>query len=496
MSSANGSARYLVVGPAKSGTTALTYAVAAAVQAATVMFEEPPEMLERLPVGGVAKVLFDHFDEQRLSRGAAFASHRMMLVRDPRDLFISRLLYVVSSRREWLGDEVLMHRFLRMLWDKQHAPGDVNLLDIGALLFGDRQEATQRLMGPVERYAGFLSGQRQTWCRVRYEDFVAGELASLEAYLERSVDHRPVIDPLYRRVARSCSSGNWRHWLSSDDLCDLRRDFAPLVAMFGYGDDWEPASSQHIAPAHSWDYVASLIEERRRFFGLPSLALPEWVIAARRQSPCSICGALSFGAGPRGRRASNGSLPYCRQCGSLERHRAVFVVLQALSAGKSEKPRVLYVSEAPLPGAAFWGCTRQVAHAAAATGEDPRDLIVLDHGLELAQDDVADFSVLAGRLNDNGVIVAALGNPLEKPRTVEFEQTAGVYGVRRSYGLDVAQRLRCSELGLLMRVLVVADPGSDTEVPLHVFSRGGHVLDRLGMKFASIIDGRLVAAPE
>ncbi|RTL30734.1 MAG: hypothetical protein EKK49_12955 [Rhodocyclaceae bacterium] len=487
--------RFLTVGPAKSGTTALTYAVAAAIQATTVMFEEPPEMLVRLPAGGVAKVLYDHFDEQRLLRGAAFVSHRMLLVRDPRDLFISRLLYVVSSRREWLGDEALMHRLLRMLWDKQQSPEDVNLLDVGALLFGDRQEAVCRLMGPIERYAGFLSAQHQNWCVVRYEDFVAGELASLESYLDRPVGHRPTIDPQYRRVARSCSSGNWRHWLSSDDLCHLRQDFAPLVEVFGYGDDWESASAPQILPAHSWGYMTSLIEERRCFFGLPSLTLPEWLLAARGQRPCSICGALCFDAGPRGRRALNGSLPHCRQCGSLERHRAMFAVAQALSASGPVKPRMLYVSEAPLPGAALWGSPRQVARACAVEGESRQDLIVLDHGLELARDDVADFATLAGCLNDGGVIVADLGNPLGKPRTVEVRQAEGVYGGPRHYGLDVAQRLRCNELGLSMRVLVVADPGTDTELALHVFSRGEHVQHSLGLKFASIIDGRIVAAP-
>ena len=495
MNGANGMARYLVIGPAKSGTTALTYAVASAVQASTVMFEEPPEMLERLPEGGVAKVLYDHFDEQRLLRGATFASHRMLLVRDPRDLFISRLLYVVSARREWLGDEALMHRLLRMLWDKQQSPEDVSLLDVGALLFGDRQEAVCRLMSPIERYAGFLSAQHQSWCVVRYEDFVAGELASLENYLERPVGYRPVIDLQYRRVARSYSSGNWRHWLNSDDLCHLRRDLAPLVEVLGYGDDWEPASAQQISPAHSWDYVAGLIDERRRFFGLSSLTLPEWLLAVRRRCPCSICGALHFGAGPRGRRASNGALPHCRQCGSLERHRAMFAVAQALSVGGSVKPRMLYVSEAPLSGAALWGSPRQVARACAVEGEGLQDLIVLDHGLELARDDVADFATLAGCLNNGGVIVADLGNPLGKPRTVEFRQAEGVYGARRSYGLDVAQRLRCSELGLLSRVLLVADPGTDTELALHVFSWEEHVLHSLGLKFASIIDGRIVAAP-
>ncbi|HEY1093036.1 MAG TPA: hypothetical protein VGE47_18190, partial [Burkholderiaceae bacterium] len=430
MSKAGTDERFLIVGPAKSGTTALTYAVAAAVQASTVTFEEAPETLERLPAGGVAKVLFDHFDEQRLLRGAAFASHRMLLVRDPRDLFISRLLYVVSSRREWLGDDVLMHQLLRMLWDKQLSPEDVNLLDVGALLFGSRQEAAHRLMGPIERYAGFLAGLQLAWCRVSYEDFVAGELSALEGYLERPVSHRPVIDPQYRRVARSCSSGNWRHWLSRDDLHDLRQDFAPLVEALGYGDDWEPAAAQRISPAHSWDYVAGLIEERCRFFGLPSLVLPEWLLAARRQRPCSICGALRFGAGPQGRRASNGSWPHCRQCGSLERHRALFAVVQALSAGAPTNPQVLYVSEAPVPGAALWRNPKQVVNAGAAKGKGPQDLIVLDHGLELVRDDIADFAVLAGCLNDGGVIVAALGNPLGKPRTVEFEQAEGAHGVR------------------------------------------------------------------
>lgn len=68
-------------------------------------------------------------------------------------------------------------------------------------------------------------------------------------------------------------------------------------------------------------------------------------VALQRAPTCCICGSRSFFPGPNGRLA-NRRPPRCRECGSLERHRVLKMVLRGLEEQGKSPPVGLVVGEA------------------------------------------------------------------------------------------------------------------------------------------------------
>lgn len=95
---------------------------------------------------------------------------------------------------------------------------------------------------------------------------------------------------------------------------------------------------------------------------------------------CSVCGGKEFGPGPRGRLSHDGLKPMCRQCGALERHRAMAALLQVV--------RVDLVREASvvawrMPTA---GLLRDREHKRAASFDDVVDALATRKAETLGRD--------------------------------------------------------------------------------------------------------------
>lgn len=259
--------RCLIVGSAKTGTTALQYAVAAALGGAPALFvEERIASLERLPPHAVIKVLFEHEDTPDIAALGARVDRRILIVRDPRDALISRLLYSIAGNPALLGDAAYLHEFDALLQRKQRAPDSVALqqfppLREPALLLDTALRVNEALAAFAGRSAG-------VWFVLRYEDLVHGRLEALSAWLGVTVKAGVAVDPIYARVARTCASGDWRHWFTPADVAQLRVRVAPVLTALGYADDWETASPARIEAAHSWEYFRQLVHERRRHYGV------------------------------------------------------------------------------------------------------------------------------------------------------------------------------------------------------------------------------------
>lgn len=56
---------------------------------------------------------------------------------------------------------------------------------------------------------------------------------------------------------------------------------------------------------------------------------------------CSVCGGNDFGPGPKGRLSHGGLKPKCRQCGSVERHRAMDALLSVVGVHLPENASVI-----------------------------------------------------------------------------------------------------------------------------------------------------------
>ena len=91
--------------------------------------------------------------------------------------------------------------------------------------------------------------------RQRYEDFVNGEIRSLERYLSFSLTGGATVDQTHDHVPRTKSSGDWKNWFLEEDIEYFRPTFQLYMDYYGYADDWEMHSIRVIRPEHCSQFV-------------------------------------------------------------------------------------------------------------------------------------------------------------------------------------------------------------------------------------------------
>ena len=194
---------------------------------------------------------------------------------------------------------------------------------------------------------------------------------------------------------------------------------------------------------------------------------------------CNVCGACEFATGPNGRLAENGALPRCLGCESLERHRAVRRVFQALPRSYLAERRALQFS--PDNGVdPQWFRSFEVSVyegensldlQAIARSDDSYDFLSLSHVLESVPDDLKAFDELCRILSPRGLLHVSFGVNKERVTTIMLAEPAHFWGAHRYYGHDVAQRFGCAERGLQMLEIEVADPCTGVLQTVHLFTR-------------------------
>lgn len=215
--------RILVVGTGKSGTTGLFDLIDSSGKRQfgprfQAQFE--PKTLDEAesfqPDLGVSKILlermlkFDNLDfAKRFTR-------QVMIVRDPRDNVVSRLLWYIATRINRV-DQPERDRIMAALRRKQDDPTSMSTLAlyraITPLTGNDAESGARRFSyipaSPMLQELGFF--------RLRYEDFVDGKLDEVRRYIgfpltigTRSEDSRP-------NVRRAGRHGDWRNWFLDED---------------------------------------------------------------------------------------------------------------------------------------------------------------------------------------------------------------------------------------------------------------------------------------
>lgn len=465
--------RCLVVGPAKSGTTALLTLIARALDAPSLFVEEPLETvlpaMRSHPNDSVAKVIFTHEREAAIVQSAEAFDRRVLLWRDPRDVLVSSALYSLANQTSKLRDDAFLHRFLALVRAKQADPTSVHFCDIARLLDNGEEAFIDHVLRQQAEFTRFRDHAGTNWHLLRYEDFVAGKLAALSDYLGLSLNPAVKVAPEYARVERTRSAGDWRHWFTPRDVATLQPICDPLLECLGYPISWPLAPSPRIAPEHSWRYLERLIDERRRHHEHPPRT-----VASTDTRTCNLCGGTAFGPGPADRMATNGSPPRCLGCGALERQRIMRRVLQALPLGFLDWRRVLQFSrDNGLPQTVFPHVdTRaeigETGLHSLAYGDTDIDLVVFSHLFEYVQDDLGDFAQLVARLSPRGFMLASFASPWSRESTLESTPASGTSPLRL-YGQDLAQHFRCAEAGLTVLAVEGADPCTDTKEVIYLF---------------------------
>jgi hypothetical protein len=228
---------YLVVGLAKTGTTALFTSLRAALPPDTETCFEPrteEQFLHILSSGATRHTLTKAIlgfitGEHKFARRF---SPNILIVRDPRDQVVSELLYRFYDFK--LRHDAAGYAEGRSLLERKVMdPSSISVVElfnrIGTLVARPGMERLEWKIGFVMNYWKVV----QPYV-VRYESFVDGDVGALEARLGFRILARPKVDAEFARVARTKSHGEWRMWFSDDDLAFVNARAGEMMRAFGY----------------------------------------------------------------------------------------------------------------------------------------------------------------------------------------------------------------------------------------------------------------------
>lgn len=187
---------------------------------------------------------------------------RITLLRDPRDMIVSFLLFRPFIRADVPWDQVAP--FVEAIRAKERDPSSLSVQALHRLA-DDLGLASYRL----ERVVEFMEWQESLIDRhdvftVRYEDFIAGRLDALSAYLGLDVDNGAAASPWLAHILRSGESGDWRHWFTEEDVTAYRPYVTRYMKRFDYPDDWVLADDPVISSETASGYIEGKYRGRRR----------------------------------------------------------------------------------------------------------------------------------------------------------------------------------------------------------------------------------------
>ncbi|MGB0865494.1 MAG: class I SAM-dependent methyltransferase, partial [Granulosicoccaceae bacterium] len=169
-----------------------------------------------------------------------------------------------------------------------------------------------------------------------------------------------------------------------------------------------------------------------------------------RVSACNICGSTEFEPGPFGRMARNGALPRCSQCRSLERHRVIRQIYDAIPEELLASARALQFSFDPAPPEQRFK-TLEVSQYGQENSLDMMDIdrkdgsydwIIANHVLEHIRDDLLGLSELLRVLSDKGVIQLTVPSPSTELEYWPIENPDdNIWEHYHGYGSDLPLRL-------------------------------------------------------
>lgn len=286
--------KIVIFGLARSGTTALFYKIKNSLPPNTLCLFEPrsfdPRNLRKRKISSfltgtrkpdvLAKVLpFRPHDSVDAESFSDFEK-QILIVRDPRDRLISRLLYgVYHSNFYHLNNKVTA--FVQDLKSKEADPGSVPVKTLLATFAKLNREdfsfddwAMQQEHHSIRRPLDFHN-KRNGLFLFKYEDMIDQRLDQLKDYLGLALKETTCVPPELTRVTRTKNYGAWRHWFTADDVEYLGPIFQPFLDRYYPETDWKLSKVPSIPAAHASLYIERIVNERRAAMNLPAFARSE-----------------------------------------------------------------------------------------------------------------------------------------------------------------------------------------------------------------------------
>jgi SAM-dependent methyltransferase len=183
---------------------------------------------------------------------------------------------------------------------------------------------------------------------------------------------------------------------------------------------------------------------------------------------CNVCGGGEFAPGPSGRLSRRGLPPRCSRCGSLERHRAIRVVVETLrEILPLHGSRLIRFSDDPILEDR-WFKTAEVSIFGGGNSLDIQaidrpdasyDVVLCSHVIEHVPDDRAAIGELTRILSSEGLLLLAFPRVEDGERTDDWGfADPRKNGHFRGYGRDFDEVIAASAPSAETLAIVAADP--------------------------------------
>ena len=257
--------RICIIGLAKSGTSALYESVKASLPPPRRILFEPKSPSEfRYVLGnGTANALTKIMFTSAAALGfdpAAF-THNICIVRDPRDVAVSSLLYRFN-RIQLIKDKALTGRLIEALQRKEQEP---DVMPVSTILDMLESDGARKFIASFEstlaKFQELIATHKDLFV-LRFEDMIEGNLDPLSEFLSLKISPPPRLSGWTSKIGRKGESGDWRNWFCDADVNLFQPHLQTFIAAHGYDATWQQSGNKSILPEHCSGYVKTLMLSR------------------------------------------------------------------------------------------------------------------------------------------------------------------------------------------------------------------------------------------
>jgi hypothetical protein len=261
--------KILILGTGKTGTTAMVYKVSGGLPNCHAFSGGRPGKY----VGDYENAVYKHTYEERKGKGFdLFREHlkkehydrKIWMSRDPRDAAVSRMLY--RWHKGYEGRKKLFKTHLDLVLKKEKNPRVLPFYEICRYTGHNGSPRSPEDVVEEEKYRyqqmiKFINGLGSDWFLFTFEDMVAKNFDALNNYLGFQVQADANVPSASgkAKVIRKKATGDWRHWLTAEDVEVFKPAYMPYMELIGYDcNDWTPDPDPVIEPEFSSVYMQNL----------------------------------------------------------------------------------------------------------------------------------------------------------------------------------------------------------------------------------------------